>query len=329
MFDKEIDTICFSGGGTKGLVFVGAIKALVEKNVIDLNKINKYIGTSAGSVIALLLLIGYTPEELECFLYEFNFNILEPEIDSDNLFLGYGIDDGSKVIFVFQNLLEHKLKKKYITFAELFEITGKEIIITATSISKSKIKYFNHISEPDLDVVLAVRMSMSVPFYYMPVSYKDEIYIDGGILDNYPIQLGEKDKTIGIVVASDNDISIKDFTEYMIATIRLTLNANLLTKIKDYEDCTISIVCGGDSFLDFSMEKDKKKDLFDQGFNEVMKMYNKYVNIKINEVLDDILIKVSDRISINRSLNLKEEINNIDILLKTENDESENDKTII
>ena len=170
---------------------------------------------------------------------------------------------------------------------------------------------------------------MSVPFYYMPVSYKDEIYIDGGILDNYPIQLGEKDKTIGIVVASDNDISIKDFTEYMIATIRLTLNANLLTKIKDYEDCTISIVCGGDSFLDFSMEKDKKKDLFDQGFNEVMKMYNKYVNIKINEVLDDILIKVSDRISINRSLNLKEEINNIDILLKTENDESENDKTII
>ena len=72
MFDKEIDTICFSGGGTKGLVFVGAIKALVEKNVIDLSKINKYIGTSAGSIIALLLLIGYTPAELECFLYEFN-----------------------------------------------------------------------------------------------------------------------------------------------------------------------------------------------------------------------------------------------------------------
>ena len=34
-FDRNIDTLCFSGGGTKGLVFIGAIKALVEKNVIN------------------------------------------------------------------------------------------------------------------------------------------------------------------------------------------------------------------------------------------------------------------------------------------------------
>ena len=103
-FEKEIDTLCFSGGGTKGLVFIGALKALIQKNVINLDKIKKFIGTSAGALIAFLLCIGYTNHEIEEFVLNFDFKKLEPDVDCDNLFCNYGLDDGEKLTFMLKIL---------------------------------------------------------------------------------------------------------------------------------------------------------------------------------------------------------------------------------
>ena len=100
MFDRNIDTICFSGGGTKALVFIGAVKALIDKNVIKLKNIKKFVGTSAGSIISFLLAIGYTPFELEEFVLNFNFSKLEPKnINCDDLFTNYGLDNGNNLVF--------------------------------------------------------------------------------------------------------------------------------------------------------------------------------------------------------------------------------------
>jgi predicted acylesterase/phospholipase RssA len=292
IFDANVDSLCFSGGGTKGIAFIGAIECLIEKNIIKMNDIDNFIGSSAGSVISFLLCIGYLPSELNDFILEFDFNVLEPTIDSNNLFIGYGIDDGYKFIYLLRMLLKEKLGKENITFKELFDITKKKLIITVTSISTSNIKYLSYTTSPDHDVILAIRMSVSIPFYYMPVKYNDEYFIDGGILDNYPIQLGTKDKTIGLVVNSDNNIDVNDFSDYLFAAIRLVINGNFINKVRKYNNCTIAINCNETQFIDFQMNKEKKKEFINSGYIEINNLYNNYIKNVTEEILNNIITKI-------------------------------------
>lgn len=292
MFENNINSLCFSGGGTKGLVFIGAIQALLDKKIIRFDKIDKFIGASAGSVMAFLFSIDYSPREIEDFLIEFNFSILEPTIDCNNLFCDYGIDDGLKFLYVLRMLLKEKTGKEYLTFKELYDITNKELIVTVTSISTSDVKYLSYINSPDHDVALAIRMSVSVPFYYMPVKYEGEFFIDGGILDNYPIQKGDINRTIGLVVASDTNIKVNDFSNYMFATIRLVVNAYLLTKVKKYSYCSIPILCEENTFIDFNMNKNHKKKLIKIGYDEVVKKYDEFIKNNVQEILNDIINRI-------------------------------------
>lgn len=291
-FDKNFDTLCFSGGGTKGLVFIGAVKALIDKNIINLENINKFIGTSAGAILAFFLAIGYTPDELEEFVLNFDFKKLEPNVDCDNLFSSYGIDDGKKLEYLLVKLLNHKLGKNNITFLELFELTNNELIVSTTCINNSKAKYFNYKFTPDDDVVLAIRMSIAVPFYFHPVIFEGNHYVDGGILDNYPIQFGNRDSSIGFTVVSDKYSQIEDFGNYMIKVIKLFLNASLLNKVRLFKDCTINIVCGEKNFIDFKMDYQAKKIMIDKGYDRVRKYYQEFLKNLTDNVINDIINKV-------------------------------------
>lgn len=302
-FEKDIDTLCFSGGGTKGLVFIGAIKALIEKNVIKLKNINKFIGTSAGALFAFLLSIGYTNEEVEEFVLNFDFSKLEPDVNCDDIFSNYGLDDGKKLTFMLKKLLHYKTNKESITFEELYELTNKELIIAATCINNSKVKYFNYKFTPEDDVILTVRMSVSVPFYFFPVKYEGNLYIDGGILDNYPIQFGNRETTLGLVVLSEKYNKIKDFGNYMIKVIKLILNANLINKIRFYKDCTIGIISSEKNFIDLKLNLNSKKILIDRGYNKIIKDYNIFTKNLANKIINQIIDKIDNKSKDENSIN--------------------------
>src|SRR5271166_6526508 len=72
--------LVFSGGGMRGLSFAGAVSSL-EKKGLELNKLKGIGGVSAGSIIASLLAIGYTPDELNEILPTINYN----KIASDDM----------------------------------------------------------------------------------------------------------------------------------------------------------------------------------------------------------------------------------------------------
>src|SRR3989338_7583819 len=65
------ENLVFSGGGIKGLTHCGAVKYLDEIGVLP--KIKKIAGTSAGAIIATLLAVGYTGQELLDFAHSLNF----------------------------------------------------------------------------------------------------------------------------------------------------------------------------------------------------------------------------------------------------------------
>ena len=64
----DYDTIVLSGGSIHGIIVLGCIQYMIDNNI--LNKINIYIGTSIGSIIAYLLAIGCTPIDIIVFKFE-------------------------------------------------------------------------------------------------------------------------------------------------------------------------------------------------------------------------------------------------------------------
>ncbi len=105
---NKIRCLVFSGGGIRGLAYVGCLKALEEFHVLP--QIESYVGTSIGAIFALLLNLDYCYEELYEILLTINFESLR-DITSDgifNYFNSYGFETGIKM----ENIVKIFIRKK-------------------------------------------------------------------------------------------------------------------------------------------------------------------------------------------------------------------------
>ena len=177
-----IHNLVLSGGGNKCIVFVGAIQSLEELGL--LSSITHFAGTSGGAILVLLVVLGYSVSDIIDLYKQLNLNDLL-NINSNNIihfFDDYGLDKGDKIINILKIVIRKKTNNENITFKELYDQTHKHLIITGTCVEKECVEYFNHIDTPDMPVYLAIRISMSVPFFFNRVVYNEQSYIDGGFL---------------------------------------------------------------------------------------------------------------------------------------------------
>jgi NTE family protein len=272
-------TLVLSGGGTRGIIHLGAINFIEQNNLANFNT---YIGTSVGAIIIVLLAIGYTSGEIFQFLLHFQFDkfveILNPDLLDEqllNLINNFGLDDGNKSIFIIKKMIEKKTKNADITFKQVYENYNKSIIICATCLNQLKAHYFNYIDNPDMPLYLACRLSMSIPYIYTSVTYNNLLYADGGIIDNYPFkQTPNIDETIGIYldddICFDNIDNLKTFTHSLF--ISLLQNAHNNTKI--YIENTIYIRTNGSGSVDFNMTDEIKQNFFNLGYESAKKYIN-------------------------------------------------------
>ncbi|KAL3832132.1 hypothetical protein ACJMK2_023803 [Sinanodonta woodiana] len=174
--------------------------SFVRKKVleeIDLMKnIKRYAGTSAGAMTAALLAVGYSADEIREFLSQ---DLSQVFIDHSygylsllpNLLSGFGWNPGTRIFQWFGENLAKKTGNPDITFYELYRDTGKELCIVVTNLNMMDAEYCHPKTSPDLPIRTAVRMSMSIPGLFQAVNFKsfgqNNWYIDGGVLNNYPI----------------------------------------------------------------------------------------------------------------------------------------------
>ncbi|MGG3641456.1 patatin-like phospholipase family protein [Bacillus gobiensis] len=186
--------LIFEGGGVKGLAYVGALEVLEEKKILE--NIERFGGTSAGAITALLLGLGYKLDEIRIEMESVDFQKFKDDSwgeirDTTRLFFnGFGRYKGNK----FRSWLEKRICKKtdgrsQITFAELKKLTGKEVFFQGTNVSTHRIETFSLEYTPNMPVIDAVRISMSIPFFFDSVEWEGSYYVDGGMLDNFPIRL--------------------------------------------------------------------------------------------------------------------------------------------
>ncbi|MEW9576626.1 patatin-like phospholipase family protein [Bacillus toyonensis] len=188
--------LVFEGGGVKGVAFIGAIRALNDEEILP--EIQRFGGTSAGAITALLLGLSIPFADVVKIHKDMNFKAFK---DHDFLFIqdnirllfdGFGIYKGDFFTEWIGAIIEKWTGSKDTTFQQLYDKTGKDVFFQGTNVSTHQLRTFSRETTPDVPLVVAVRISMSIPFFFKSVEWEEDYYVDGGVLDNYPIRLFDR-----------------------------------------------------------------------------------------------------------------------------------------
>ena len=204
-YKPEYDTLVLSSGSTKGFIMLGALQYYYDRDL--LKKINKFVGTSVGSIISYLLCIGYQPNEIIAYVYSKNLMEKMKNIELANILEDKGISTFVYIQDTIEKMTRDKIGK-YLTMKQLYEETKKELHICTYNVSKTCTEYINYQTYPDLPCIAALRMSSNIPLLFDRFKYMNNFYIDGAISVHFPIKFG-----VGIgkcILGINMDHNIKD-----------------------------------------------------------------------------------------------------------------------
>ncbi|MCB1951910.1 MAG: patatin-like phospholipase family protein [Zoogloeaceae bacterium] len=192
----------FEGGGVKGIAYLGALDVLSDRGVVS--SVQRVGGTSAGAINAVLLGLGYTTKEMKDILWSLDFNNFMDESwgvvrDAKRLVDEYGWYKGDYFRNWMAQLIKEKTGNSETTFADI-EATKdrkglKSLYLMGTNLSTSFSEVFSAEHTPRTCVADAARISMSIPLFFAAKrSMRGDVYVDGGVLDNYPVKLFDRKK---------------------------------------------------------------------------------------------------------------------------------------
>lgn len=185
--------IVFSGGAVPALSFFGCLQYLEHVGLLP--GIHTFVGSSAGAMVGFMTVLGYSPREACDFFMRMGveahtineLDIFDAMFGPQTFLDTLGFDDGSRWLAFLGDALEAKRGIRDISFRELANATGKVFVVCVTNLTLVRREYLSVDTTPDLSVLLAVRMSTSVPILYVPVLQDGSLYVDGSMLDNCPI----------------------------------------------------------------------------------------------------------------------------------------------
>lgn len=292
----------FEGGGVKGIGLVGAMAVTEQAGYEFVN----VAGTSAGAIVAALVAAGYGADELRSIMRDLDYAKFKDEglLDKIPIFgkiasLGFekGIYEGEYL----ENWIRDKLAAKgKRTFRDLVMRDYQDqpayryrLRVIATDISCGRLLALPQdirdygIEPDDLDIAHAVRMSMSIPYFFEPVELRlrgtgERCYIvDGGVLSNFPVNIfddGTADPswpTFGYMLAEAPEQSVKG--ECVLHNVRgpLTLFAALFSTMMEAHDRmyirnsafarTVMIPTLGVKTTEFDLSPDRAEALYQSG----------------------------------------------------------------
>lgn len=201
--------MALSGGGARGIAHLGVVKAL-EEHKIEFDVIS---GTSAGAIAGLFLAKGFSAEEtLDIFVKAKFYKLLRPAINLRGLF---------KI-----NSLETLMKPFFEN--DSFETLQKPFYVSATNVRTGKIRVFSQGK-----VMIPVMASCCIPVVFEPMKIGADAYMDGGIINNLPVEplIGKVDRIIGV---HSNPISQayngRNMKKLMERSLLLAINENVATR---------------------------------------------------------------------------------------------------
>jgi predicted acylesterase/phospholipase RssA len=98
---------------------------------------------------------------------------------------------------------------------DFYERTCIDVHIYTTSVTNMCSVDINHLAFPDMSVIQAIAMSSAIPFLMTPILYKDEYYIDGGLVKHCPIPDADPDTVLVVLIDHKRTVDLNSPIEYM------------------------------------------------------------------------------------------------------------------
>jgi NTE family protein len=239
--------LVLSGGGAKGIAHVGVLKALEENGIL----VDCVTGTSMGGIIGGCYAAGMSPGEIEDILLsdkflqwvnggsEKGYNYFYHQSESNPGFISLNLAVDSTLTFQFHSsiasdatlnfaLAEHMAQASAISgnnFDSLFvplRVVASDIFTQSEVVLKS-----GSLSD-------ALRATQTVPFFYTPIRIDGKYLFDGGVYNNFPVDVAQKDFNPDVIIGVN--VSTKIFEEYPYDNDDNLISKSLLYMLLDKSD---------------------------------------------------------------------------------------------
>lgn len=209
--------LVLSGGGAKGIAHIGVIQAL-EDNDIPIDYIT---GTSMGTIVGALYAMGYTPDEMMQLILSPGFASWSTGKISPSLSYYFAKEEPSPALFSLplgkkSAVAGDSVPASLISplpmnfaFMELFSAYTaacggdfNRLFVPFRCVASNMTKKQRHVFSGG-SLGDAVRSSMSFPIVFQPVNIDGDLYYDGGIYDNFPVDVMRRDFAPGIMIGVD------------------------------------------------------------------------------------------------------------------------------
>lgn len=236
-----------SGGGAKGIAHVGVLKALEENEV----PIDYIVGTSMGGIIGGCYAAGMSPDAIEQMILSEDFlrwvngfpergvNYHYTKTEEGPYFLKLNLSLDSTRTFQFNSSLANDVSLNFALaekMAQAEAISGRNFdslfipfrVVTADIFTQSEVI----LSGGSLSD--ALRATQSVPFFYNPIRVDGKYLFDGGVYNNFPVDVVKKQFNPDIIIGSN--VSSKVFAEYPYKNDDKLITNSLLYMLLDKSD---------------------------------------------------------------------------------------------
>jgi len=287
----EIEYIVIAGAGPNGLGQMGILDVLHDRGFFSMTTVKKIFGTSAGAILACTLALGISTKEMIEYTIGRPWNkMVKVDLES---FLSMNENKG---------LISHELIREALipffkaydldtdmTMLDAYNMTGIEMNLMTVDLATFKDIPLNYITFPDLPILTAVSMSSACPPIFTPVEYEGKFYVDGGLLNNYPLDnithtLDPKmyDRILSIRILKKPEITIKDvdirelsgleYAQYIIQKSFGVLGNGNEFRNSDTRRIPYEVVCEVDYYItdsklwkEFARSKQSKIAMYENG----------------------------------------------------------------
>jgi len=239
--------LVFSGGGAKGLAHVGVLKAL-EENEIPINYI---VGTSIGGVIGGCYAAGMSPDQIEEMvlsdqfirwingLPERGYNYYYHSADDTPQFLKLNLALDSTFNFQLNSSIANDVSLNF-AFAEkmaqasVISHDNFDSLFVPLRVVTADIFTQHEVVLSHGPLSSALRATQTVPFFYNPVKVDGKYLFDGGVYNNFPVDIVQREFTPDVIIGVN--VSSKIFDEYPYGKDEKLISQSLLYLLLDKSD---------------------------------------------------------------------------------------------
>ncbi len=232
--------ICLSGGGARGIAHIGVLQALESAGIVP----EIIAGCSAGAMVGALYAEGFSPHKI--------YSLIENKTIYSIIKMGLP-NKGMMELAYFRKVLTENIPH------DRFEQLKKPFYISVTNLNSGKCEIIG--KGKLIDYVIA---SQSIPLVFKPTQIGEHLFIDGGVMNNLPVE-PIRDQCEILIGVNVNPIhhaeKLNSMREVGYRVLNISLNVNMEERLKQC-DFVIEPETAGYTIFDIN----KSKIIYDAGY---------------------------------------------------------------